>query len=47
MRLRADILPQQTLSFYNHRTGSLQPDIVEELRNGLWRDYIIDNRLYE
>ena len=46
MRLRADILPQQTLSFYNHRTGSLQPDIVEELRNGLWRDYIIDNRLY-
>ena len=46
MRLRADILPQQTLSFYNHKTGSLQPDIVEELRNGLWRDYVIDNHLY-
>lgn len=46
MKLRSDIVPQRSLSFYNHRTGRLQADIVEELREGLWRDYNIDNRLY-
>lgn len=46
MKLRSEILPQPTLSFYNHKRGALQADIVEELRAGLWRDYNIDNRLY-
>ena len=46
MKLRSEILPQPTLSFYNHKTGVLQAEIVEELRAGLWRDYNIDNRLY-
>lgn len=46
MKLRSEISPQPTLSFYNHKTRTLQADIVEELRAGLWRDYNIDNRLY-
>lgn len=46
MKLRKEIHPQPSLSFYNHRTGAFQADIVEELRAGLWQNYNIDNRLY-
>lgn len=46
MRLREIIYPQPSLRFYNHRSGRLQDNIVEELGSGLWKEYSIDNRLY-
>lgn len=39
------MIDQPYLSFYNHRTQQLQPDIWTELRQGLWRTFDIDQHL--
>ncbi len=39
-------LPQPSLRFYNAQTHQCQTDIWQELQQGLWQQYIIDNRLY-
>lgn len=43
---RQTILPQPSLRFYNHEQKIPQDNIVEELKEGLWEKYNIDNRLY-
>jgi len=37
---------QPSLYFYNAQAKQFQPDIWRELRGGLWKQYLIDNRLY-
>ena len=37
---------QSSLQFYNNQTHSFQQNIWNELEKGLWRQYNIDNRLY-
>ncbi len=37
---------QPSLKFYNAATQSISDSIWDLLQNGLWRDYQIDNRLY-
>lgn len=39
-------IEQPSLLFYNGRTRQFQSDIWNELEQGLWQDYNIDNRLY-
>lgn len=38
--------PQPSLRFYNASTGLIQDSVWEELDNGLWKQYSIDNRLF-
>lgn len=33
-------------TFYNRETGKIQPDIWQELREGLWRTFDVDNFVY-
>ena len=37
---------QPSISFYNAHTHQVQTDIWRELKNGIWQQYNIDNRLY-
>lgn len=37
--------PQKNVNFYNKLTDNIQKDIWTELENGLWQNYIIENRL--
>lgn len=46
MMFRKVILPQSSLTFYDHAAGCFRDNIVEELREGLWKEYRVDNRLY-
>lgn len=38
--------PLPFLRFFNHQTKAFQESIWEELQSGLWKDYLIDNYLY-
>lgn len=37
-----ELLKQPSLSFFDKRRGTVIPDICDEIRNGLWRDYNVD-----
>ena len=39
-------VPQPSLCFYNAQTKQFQSDIWTELQAGLWKQYLINNRLY-
>ena len=37
---------QPSLKFFNHRTGKIQSDIWAELGEGLWKQFSIDNAMF-
>ncbi len=46
MKVHPGHIYQESINFYNSLTGLYQKTIWNDLRNGLWEDYLIENRIY-